>query len=55
MKDDALREQIASIGKSLYERRLAHGSAGNISLKLTDGEASGSSIFRNKPPLALYI
>ena len=37
MKDDALREQIATIGKSLYERGLAHGSAGNISVKLADG------------------
>jgi ribulose-5-phosphate 4-epimerase/fuculose-1-phosphate aldolase len=37
MKEDALREQIALIGKSLYDRGLAHGSAGNISVKLADG------------------
>ena len=37
MKENALREQIAAIGKSLYDRGLAHGSAGNISVKLTDG------------------
>jgi ribulose-5-phosphate 4-epimerase/fuculose-1-phosphate aldolase len=37
MNDNALREQIATIGKSLYERGLAHGSAGNISVKLIDG------------------
>ena len=37
MKEDALREQIATIGKSLYDRGLAHGSAGNISVKLADG------------------
>ena len=37
MKEDALREQIAMLGKSLYDRGLAHGSAGNISVKLTDG------------------
>ena len=37
MKEDALREQIATIGKSLYDRGLAHGSAGNISVKVADG------------------
>ena len=37
MNESALREQIAQIGKSLYDRGLAHGSAGNISVKLTDG------------------
>ena len=37
MKEDVLREQIATIGKSLYDRGLAHGSAGNISVKLADG------------------
>ncbi|OGA53410.1 MAG: hypothetical protein A3F74_05730 [Betaproteobacteria bacterium RIFCSPLOWO2_12_FULL_62_58] len=37
MKEDALREQIATIGKSLYDRGLAHGSAGNISVRLADG------------------
>lgn len=37
MEEDALREQIATIGKSLYDCGLAHGPAGNISVKLTDG------------------
>jgi ribulose-5-phosphate 4-epimerase/fuculose-1-phosphate aldolase len=37
MTEDALREHIAVIGKSLYDRGLAHGSAGNISVKLDDG------------------
>ena len=37
MNEDALREHIALIGKSLYDRGLAHGSAGNISVKLADG------------------
>lgn len=37
MNENQLREQIVQIGKSLYERGLAHGSAGNISVRLTDG------------------
>lgn len=37
MNENRLREQIAAIGKSLYDRGLAHGSAGNISVKLADG------------------
>lgn len=37
MNESALRERIAQIGKSLYDRGLAHGSAGNISAKLDDG------------------
>jgi ribulose-5-phosphate 4-epimerase/fuculose-1-phosphate aldolase len=37
MKENALREQIATLGKSLYDRGLAHGSAGNISVRLADG------------------
>lgn len=31
------REQIALIGKSLFERGLTHGSTGNISVRLDDG------------------
>jgi ribulose-5-phosphate 4-epimerase/fuculose-1-phosphate aldolase len=34
MTENQLREQIAELGKSLYDRGLAHGSAGNISAKL---------------------
>ncbi|MDH5535410.1 MAG: aldolase [Betaproteobacteria bacterium] len=37
MKESDLREQIALIGNSLYDRGFAHGSAGNISVKLGDG------------------
>ncbi len=37
MNENQLREHIATIGKSLYDRGLAHGSAGNISVKLADG------------------
>jgi len=37
VNENQLREQIAAIGKSLYDRGLAHGSAGNISVKLDDG------------------
>ena len=37
MNENALREHIVDIGRSLYERGLAHGSAGNISVKLSDG------------------
>ena len=37
MNENKLREDIALIGKSLYDRGLAHGSAGNISVKLADG------------------
>ncbi len=37
MTENLLREQIAEFGKSLFNRGLAHGSAGNISVKLPDG------------------
>ena len=37
MTENHLREEIAELGKSLYDRGLAHGSAGNISVKLADG------------------
>ena len=37
MNESELREHIALLGKSLYDRGLAHGSAGNISVKLADG------------------
>jgi|SRR6476469_1352720 ribulose-5-phosphate 4-epimerase/fuculose-1-phosphate aldolase len=38
MNENTLREEIAEYGKSLYDRGLAHGSAGNISVKLPDGD-----------------
>jgi ribulose-5-phosphate 4-epimerase/fuculose-1-phosphate aldolase len=37
MTENEVRDAIALIGKSLYDRGLAHGSAGNISVKLADG------------------
>lgn len=35
--EDRLREEIVLLGRSLFDRGLAHGSAGNISVKLADG------------------
>jgi len=35
--ESQVREQMVELGKSLYDRGLAHGSAGNISVKLPDG------------------
>jgi ribulose-5-phosphate 4-epimerase/fuculose-1-phosphate aldolase len=37
MNEQQLRSQIAELGKSLYDRGIAHGSAGNISARLDDG------------------
>jgi 3-dehydro-4-phosphotetronate decarboxylase len=37
MNESRLREHITLIGASLYNRGLAHGSAGNISVRLDDG------------------
>jgi ribulose-5-phosphate 4-epimerase/fuculose-1-phosphate aldolase len=37
MNENQIREQIAEFGKSLYDRGLAHGSSGNISVRLADG------------------
>lgn len=37
MNENQMREQMAELGQSLYDRGLAHGSAGNISVKLPDG------------------
>lgn len=37
MNENQLREKVVEIGRSLYERGLAHGSAGNISVKIADG------------------
>ena len=37
MTESAARERIAEIGRSLHARGLAHGSAGNISVRLEDG------------------
>jgi ribulose-5-phosphate 4-epimerase/fuculose-1-phosphate aldolase len=37
MNEDQLRERIVEVGRSLYDRGLAHGSAGNISVRMADG------------------
>ena len=37
MNENDVRDSIVALGRSLYDRGLAHGSAGNISVKLTDG------------------
>jgi ribulose-5-phosphate 4-epimerase/fuculose-1-phosphate aldolase len=37
MKESQIREQICSVGKSLYNRGLTSGSSGNISVRLDDG------------------
>jgi ribulose-5-phosphate 4-epimerase/fuculose-1-phosphate aldolase len=36
-KEDRLRDELVLLGQSLFDRGLAHGSAGNISVKLSDG------------------
>jgi ribulose-5-phosphate 4-epimerase/fuculose-1-phosphate aldolase len=37
MNESAIREEICNCGKSLYDRGLATGSSGNISVRLDDG------------------
>lgn len=37
MNESNIRDRIATMGAMLYDRGLAHGSAGNISVKLPDG------------------
>jgi len=47
-----LREEIALLGRSIYERGLTHGSTGNISAKLDDGwllTPTGSNLGRLDP------
>lgn len=36
-EEEGLREGLVRYGKLLYDRRLAHGSAGNLSVRLADG------------------
>ena len=51
-EESTLREEIALLGKSLFERGLTHGSTGNISAKLGDGwllTPTGSSLGRLDP------
>jgi len=50
--ENTLREEIALLGQSLFERGLTHGSTGNISAKLADGwllTPTGSSLGRLDP------
>jgi ribulose-5-phosphate 4-epimerase/fuculose-1-phosphate aldolase len=37
MTEDALRERIVGVARSLFERGLTHGSTGNLSVRLADG------------------
>ncbi len=37
MKESTLREEICAIAKSIFDRGLTHGSSGNISVRLADG------------------
>ena len=50
--ESKLREEIALLGRSIYERGLTHGSTGNISAKLDDGwllTPTGSNLGRLDP------
>jgi ribulose-5-phosphate 4-epimerase/fuculose-1-phosphate aldolase len=51
-QESVLREEIARLGRSMFERGLTHGSTGNISAKLGDGwllTPTGSSFGRLDP------
>ncbi len=37
MTEDALRDRIVAVARSLFERGLTHGSTGNVSARLADG------------------
>jgi ribulose-5-phosphate 4-epimerase/fuculose-1-phosphate aldolase len=52
MTEAKLRDEIALLGRSIYERGLTHGSTGNISAKLDDGwllTPTGSNLGRLDP------
>lgn len=52
MNESALRESIVERARSLYDRRYAHGSSGNISVRVGDGiviTPTGSSLGRLDP------
>lgn len=52
MNENQLREEIAALGRSIYERGLTHGSTGNISTRCDDGwllTPTGSSLGRLDP------
>jgi ribulose-5-phosphate 4-epimerase/fuculose-1-phosphate aldolase len=41
MKESSAREEICRLGKSLFERRYVHASAGNISIRLDEADGGG--------------
>jgi ribulose-5-phosphate 4-epimerase/fuculose-1-phosphate aldolase len=52
MNENALREQICELGRSMFERGLTHGSTGNISARCDDGwllTPTGSSLGKLDP------
>lgn len=52
MNEGRLREEIALLGRSMFERGLTHGSTGNISARLEDGwllTPTGSNLGRLDP------
>jgi len=52
MNENQLREEIAELGRSIYERGLTHGSTGNISARCSDGwllTPTGSSLGKLDP------
>ena len=52
MKENALREQICEVGKSIFDRGLTHGSTGNVSARCEDGwllTPTGGSLGRLDP------
>lgn len=52
MNENQLREEIADLGRSIYDRGLTHGSTGNISARCSDGwllTPTGSSLGRLDP------
>ncbi len=52
MTEHQLRDEIAALGRSMYERGLTHGSTGNISARCTDGwllTPTGSSLGKLDP------
>ncbi len=52
MNENTLRDALAARGRSLYERGYAHGSSGNLSVRLPDGilvTPTGSSLGRLDP------
>jgi ribulose-5-phosphate 4-epimerase/fuculose-1-phosphate aldolase len=52
MNESTLREEIAALGRSMFERGLTHGSTGNVSARLDDGwllTPTGSNLGRLDP------